>query len=250
MKKLLCLIVGLLIAGPAWAQTSDKGQVDHLATGDLPTCTIGHNLGVRAYDTTLDVEVTCNGTSWVNSGGVGGYDETIYLNADILWVDAAQCTKNTGTQFGGGPTTLTTIDCADNDAGRIGGYYVMPDNWDGGTFTMELDLIMANANPDGFYGGNVVAQCRGDSEAVNNTWGTAALLADLSGAVTVQWDVFNVVSGPVTPNCTTSCQVGDTCFFQFQALAASITNTNPTDVHIPAIQINYGVTGLDKVDDL
>jgi len=71
MKRLLALLAGLLIAGPASA-ISLKGIVANCSTVDLASgACAGLGTGTRAYDTTLGYEVTYTGAAWVASGGTG-----------------------------------------------------------------------------------------------------------------------------------------------------------------------------------
>jgi hypothetical protein len=426
MKKLLAILVSLLLAGPAFAQLSGRGLVDNAATGDLPTCTTGNVTGMRAYDTTLGYEVTCNGTAWVPSGGTGvlgdttitdgtpslGFNDTdvfgtrnpdgslalecltsadcdltLSVNAggtfydslvlegngvgsfwvDLGWpstgaifrvdqggnaslrsntpnisfwdnsetvsdneasigvqcategdcdmtftveadsvsepailidsvgagdwdvklgdtdtnyvnisetgavsfvgtakpqyvsyfstidwnVDGAQCAVNAAVSLSGaagGPHVLKTIDCADNDAGKINTLYAAPDNWDGGDIHVKIDLAYLGADPNGVFGGTVKAMCRGDDELIDTTWGTpVAISHDFSPGTYVQYDAADM-EALVTPDCTTSCQPGDTCFIEFDAVAATITDTDPTNIHILGMTLGVTIDDLDGWD--
>jgi hypothetical protein len=241
-----------------------------MATADLPTCDAGL-IGYRVYDTTLGYEVTCNGSAYVASGGTGTQDDTTYIG-DIIFTGTGKpqyvsyfstidwnvdggvgtgCTINAAVSLSGaagGPHVLKTIDCVDGDAGKINTLYAAPDNWDGGNLHIKMDLAYLGADPNGVFGGTIKATCRGSDELIDTTWGTpVAISHDFAPVTYVQYDAADM-EAIVTPDCTTSCQPGDTCFIEFDTVAATITDTDPTNIHIVGMTIGVTIDDLDGWD--
>lgn len=88
MKWLPILLTSLLLAVPAWGQ-SQRGMVDKIPTGDLPTCSTAtpELYGYRVYDTTADMEMTCsqNAATWIPSYGSEGTlaQDTVFFCGEL-----------------------------------------------------------------------------------------------------------------------------------------------------------------------
>jgi hypothetical protein len=136
------------------------------------------------------------------------------------------------------------VDCTNADGGVIGFELVMTDNWDGGDLFVRFDTVNVNAVPDEILNGNVLAQCRGTDEVINNTWGTAAISVDYTGETT---NATKPMEATVTPDCTTSCQGGDLCFIEFNSLATG-TGTDFSEVYILMAEVGYPIEDNDEVD--
>jgi hypothetical protein len=168
--------------------------------------------------------VTINEAGKINYVGTARPDIVHRVPAANLSIQAP-CATNANTQIGGGPIVLRTVNCTDADGGAIGFELIMTDNWDGGDLFVRFDTTNVNAAPDEVMNGNILAQCRGTDEVINNTWGTAAISVDY----------------------TTSCQGGDICFIEFNSLATS-TGTDLTGVRIIMAEVGYPIEDNDEID--
>jgi hypothetical protein len=121
----------------------------------------------------------------------------------------------------------------------------MPDNWDAGTFTVKVQTTHDNAVPADNLNADVAVQCRGDDEVINNTFGSE-IAADIATYAT-QWDLREVETAAITPNCTTSCLAGDRCYFRWQMDAAG-TTTAVANLHILGFTVGYTIVDVDEVD--
>jgi hypothetical protein len=245
MRNLLTLIVSLLLATSAGAQLSTKGTVASCTTGELlaNTCGVQIIAGQRVWDETLNVSKIYNGSAWVPEAATLD-DKTEYFPARLLVADGVQCAAAADTALNSGPTAGAII-CADNDASIIYWDMAMPDNWDASSIVVRVQLVSDNADPDadGDIDADLTALCRGNDEAIDNTWASeVAFDTDFDGLA--QWDQISDTA-TITPNGTLNS--GDHCYFRY-AVDAAGTDATMTDVFYLGMEVGYGIVDFDEVD--
>ncbi|MBU1567731.1 MAG: hypothetical protein KJ630_19165 [Proteobacteria bacterium] len=161
--------------------------------------------------------------------------DSISWNAGGMVADGTQCADPAKVTINSGPADYTII-CADNDASTIYGHVLMPDSWDGGTVTLELEYLQSAADT-GVLNADVAAQCRGAGETVSNTWGTEVALDD--AAVTGSNAVDHTTTAAITPAGT--CAGGDSLYWRYQIDATGTTTAVATLHHIGA-KVEYTST--------
>jgi len=193
------------------------------------------------------VEDTAFGTGWngdtANAPSQNAvYDmlsvRQMYWGASSMSADGTQCANPAEATLNSGPKTYTVI-CTDNDASTIYGHTVMPDGWDGGTVTFELEYLQSAADTN-VLNSDVAAMCRGAGETINNTWGTEIAIDD--AAVSGSNIVDHTTSAAVTANGT--CAAGDTLFWRIQ-LDATGTTTAVATLHLMGVKATYTVVTHD-----
>ena len=158
--------------------------------------------------------------------------ESIAWNAAGINVDGTQCADPAAVTINSGPIQHTII-CTDNDASSMYGHVIMPDSWDGGTVTFELEYLQTAADTN-VLNADVTMQCRGATETVNSTWGTEVAIDD--AALTGSNAVDTTTSAAVTPNGT--CAGGDTLYWRVQ-IDATGTTTAAATLHFLGAKIEY-----------
>jgi hypothetical protein len=167
---------------------------------------------------------------------IDNHVKSIYLPANALTTDGTQCANPALATINSGPRIYTII-CTDNDASTVFAHLVMPDSWNGGTFTVELEYLQTAADTSAMNS-DVAGQCRGAGETVNNTWGTEIAIDD--AAVSGSNIVDHATSAAITADGT--CAAGDTLFIRWQ-LDATGTTTAVATLHILGMKVEYTVTG-------
>jgi hypothetical protein len=162
--------------------------------------------------------------------------KSIYFPANALTTDGTQCANPALVTINSGPRIYTII-CADNDGSTVHGHVVMPDSWNAGTVTFELEYLQTAADTSAMNS-DIAAMCRGAGETVNSTYGTEIAIDD--AAVSGSNIVDHTTSAAVTANGT--CAAGDTLFFRWQ-LDATGTTTAVATLHILGVKMEYTVTG-------
>lgn len=167
---------------------------------------------------------------------------SIMWNAGAMDADGTQCSDAVQTQLNSGPRKPAII-CTDNDAGIIQGDAPMPDSYDGGTVTFRIEVMSDNATPADEFHVDFAVQCRGNSDIVNNTYGTE-IAADVDfdasgtcgGSACVTWENAFVTTTAVTGNGT--CAAGDHLYWQGSVDATGTTAT-VADVLILSVLMEY-----------
>jgi len=152
--------------------------------------------------------------------------------------DGTNCPANpTAVTINSGPKLFTFI-CGSGSNGDLDFDVVMPDAWDGGTLTFELEFIQtaadtANVNSD------IKAQCRGTGEVPSSTWGTAVAIdkTTISGSNTEE----HVTSAAVTPAGT--CAAGDHLYVRW-TLDVTGTTTPEATLNILGVKMEYSTSSL------
>lgn len=128
---------------------------------------------------------------------------SMYWPAGAMSTDGAQCEDPREVTINSGPKRYI-FNCTDNASSLFYFDTIMPDSWDAGTFTIELAAMDSTASPSQVLDIDFSAQCRGDSDVVNSTWGTAQ-----NAAITfdTQYDEEHATTAAITANGT--CAAGD-----------------------------------------
>ena len=135
---------------------------------------------------------------------------------------------------------MYTIICADNDASTIYGHVTMPDGWNAGTVTFELSVLQA-ADEQAAIQGDVDCQCRGDGEAISNTWSTSPIAID--DTTTGVNKVDTATSAAVT--CAGTCAAGDQLVWRYQVDAEGTAATVAT-LHFLNMKMEFTKTIGDE----
>lgn len=204
MKRFFSLLSILLISGTAFAGPPASPPVD--VSGSIST----HNSDAAAHSAT----------------------QSIFWSAGAFSADGTQCAPASEVQINSGPYTYSII-CADNDASTIYGSVVMPDGWNAGTLTFELEYLQTAADTSALNS-DIACACRGAGEAVNNTWGTEVAIDD--AAVTGSNAVDHTTSAAAT--CNGTCAAGDTLFWRWQ-MDATGTTTAVATLHMLGVKAEY-----------
>lgn len=157
---------------------------------------------------------------------------SFWFGAGALSTDGTQCTDPAERTVNSGPKTWA-VNCADNAGSILYGSVTMPDSYNGGTVTFELVAENENATPSGNLDMDFSAMCRGDSDAVNSTWGTG--VQALVGFDT-QYDIEMATTAAVTPDGT--CAAGDTLFWR-AVMDATGTTSQVADLYIFGVKMEY-----------
>lgn len=191
----------------------------------------GSGLTQRAQLNFIGSTITC-----VDNGGATRTDCTVSIpTASWQWTaaeltpDGVQCRDWYGETIASGPIEKATV-CADNAASAFYGS-VLLERYAGGTIIFTLEAVNTNATPSGILDFDISAQCRGDSDAMNSTWGTAA---NASITFDTQNDLEHADTSSVTPNGT--CAAGDTMFFR-AVMDDTATTTQVADVLITRVSM-------------
>jgi len=191
-------------------------------------------------DTEINIDVADDGldsqhyaANSVDSEHISTIVESVFWDAAGMIPDGTQCdVASDPVTINSGPMQYTAI-CADNDSSTLYGHIVMPDSWDAGTVTFELEYLQTAADTSALNS-DIAAMCRGATETVNNTWGSEVAIDD--AAVTGSNAVDHTTSAAVTANGT--CAGGDTLYFRWQ-LDATGTTTAVATLHILGMKMEY-----------
>ncbi len=158
--------------------------------------------------------------------------ESIVWNAAGITADGIQCANAAKVTINSGPVMYTII-CTDNDASSMYGHVIMPDSYNGGTLTFELEYLQTAAETN-VLNSDVAAQCRGMGETVSSTWGTEIAIDD--AAVSGSNIVDHTTSAAVTPAGT--CAGGDSLWWRIQ-LDATGTTTAVATLYFMGVKMEY-----------
>lgn len=225
---------------------SDAGEMAFLSTTGvnaalgyivLPqgtSCSSVTGLGRPCFDNDDLIEYIGDGSAAVPIGGK--VTKSIYAAAGGFDVDGTQCTEPARRQINSGPRKKA-LNCADNNSSVFEFSLNMPDAWNAGTITVEPQIENENATPSGNWVADFSCQCRGDSDAINSTWGTAQTVTI---ALDTQYDEEHATSAAITPN--GGCAAGDSLYCRGVIVAAS-TTTQMADTYVLGVKVEYGVSG-------
>jgi hypothetical protein len=145
-----------------------------------------------------------------------------------IQVDGTQCQEPFGQQINSGPIQ-GAIFCADNAASILYGS-MQNEDYQGGTLVFTLLAYSANATPSNTIDFDFACQCRGDSDTINSTWGTAQ-----NAAITfdTQYDLEHADTAAAT--CNGTCAAGDTVFWR--AVMDAATTDAVTDTYLLGVSV-------------
>lgn len=164
--------------------------------------------------------------------------KSVYLGAGSWYGDGTQCpTDPTAVTINSGPK-LPTFICADSSSATLHTTFVLPADYVPGTTIKLQQHVIQTAADTGSVNGDVSAQCRGNTETVSSTWGTAVAidLANVTGSNAHNW----FESGAITP--TGTCNPNDllSIRYVFDAVSTSASAT----LHFVAFRVVYSSKSL------
>jgi hypothetical protein len=178
--------------------------------------------------------------------GSGKPRKSVFLAADSLYMQG--CTQVTDTALVAGGLVEPYLTCGDNNAHGFHRGLVMPDSWDAGSITVQLNVINVNASPANNYEIDFSAECDSNADTIATTISTTgeqpALIdfdANQSCGVSAcaQNARVKVTTAAITPN--GSCAKGDLLRIQGQVDATNTTTAQVADVKIYGLLIEYSV---------
>lgn len=165
------------------------------------------------------------------------FTDSLYWPGGSLISDGTQCADPAKATINSGPVVYSVI-CTDNAASIFYGDAIMPDGYDGGTVTFELASIQTAADTN-ILDFDFSAQCRGDSDAINSTWGTAQ---NASITFTTANDIEHATTAALTPDGT--CAAGDTLFWR-AVMDDTATTTAVATANIVGVKMEYTTVRSD-----
>ena len=166
--------------------------------------------------------------------------KSAWFGAGALSTDGTQCAAPAEVTINSGPKIWTII-CTENDASTMYWSFKTPDNWDSGTFTVDHVYIQTAADTGSMLG-ELSAQCRGNGEVVNNTFGSVVELDD--AAVTGSSKNDMITSTAITADGT--CAAGDMVYFRWQYDATGNPTTAAATLNHVGFRVEYSVVSRSQ----
>jgi hypothetical protein len=198
------------------ADLEEELQIGGTTIGDNPAVAIEALLSTGANAASWAPIPDCNNTTekldWGTNPPTCVADQTGgTVTANHAWnmwevmPDGTQCGSVSEQTINSGPH-VAGIKCADNAASAM--YFNLHDGtYGGGTVIFSFAAVNANATPTGVLDFDISCQCRGDSDAMNSTWGT---VQNFSITFDTQNDLELASTAAVTPE--GSCAANDYLF--------------------------------------
>lgn len=164
--------------------------------------------------------------------------KSIWLDAGAASVDGTQCA--TPTESANTLVKTWTIVCQDSDSGAIYWKFAMPDSYDGGTITAELQVYQVGAGTNTIEL-DIAAMCYSHDEAVSAFASPPTGEQAASITLTADNDILHATTSAITPAGTT-CAGGDTFFVTAQVDATASHADIAVDVEIMGVKIEYSTT--------
>jgi len=189
--------------------------------------TIGATVVDDVQTATTNTEVTGDSTTQVASTAF--VQQEIRLAEDWepfdFFMDGTRCKPPVEATINSG-AAIGTMDCDNHASSQFEGNRRL-DDYGGGTIVFTLRAVNVNATPSGVMDWDFRASCRGDGDAMNDTWS-----ANAAAAITfaTQFAEEHVSTAAVTPD--GSCAVGDTLYWQAILDEPSTTTTQMSEVEI------------------
>lgn len=139
-------------------------------TDPLAVFTGGNPAGNVCVEMTSTGTLISAGDTCANLGPAGGTLTKSWSLWEVM-TDGTQCQTVSEQTIATGPH-VAAIECADNAASAL--YFnVNSRSYAGGTLTFTMSGVNSNATPSGDSDFDFSCQCRGDSDLMNSTWGSA-----------------------------------------------------------------------------
>jgi len=164
--------------------------------------------------------------------------KSVYIPAGAMEVSGG-CTLNAAAALLTNGPRLVTISCTDADADSIEFDWVMPDGWNGGTITVELNAFSIGNNTTEVFEMDVAGQCvrSGDSVAAHATTGEQA--------ATITWGAAANREQHATTAAITlqgTCAGGAHVYMRGQTDSTATTMTPMSDLRILGAKMMYGIS--------
>lgn len=201
----------------------NAGKSDTITT-DGAECEQTTGAGVHSYSN------TCKAT------------KSIEFPAGALSTDGTNCGTPTEQVLNSGPK-MWAFSCADSNSSVFyGSVSMLRTGWDAGPVQFTLHLFHGSTETITFAG-DFSAQCRGDSDPINNTWGTA-VAADV--AITTANDTERQTTADVTPEGT--CQPGDMINWRYVVDATNFS-ANAANAKVLKVNMHYKLKSRNGVNE-
>lgn len=166
---------------------------------------------------------------------------SIYIPAGAMDVEGSCAANATAALVTNGPK-VATIGCTDNDADGISFEWVMPDGWDAGTITVELEAFSIGNNNTEVFEMDFAGQCvrTGDAVAAHSTTGEQAATITWGNAANREQ---HATTSAITLNGT--CAAGAHVYMRGQVDATATTMTPMSDLKILGVKVEYGRNAND-----
>jgi hypothetical protein len=183
-----------------------------------------------------------------NDANTTAQTRSIYIPAGSMDVEGTCAANATAVLVTTGPK-LVTIGCTDTNTDGIDFDFVMPDGWDAGTITIELDAFSIGNNSTEVFSMNFSGQCvRGGSDAVaaHTVTSGATATSTTNRAATITWPAAanreeHATTAPLTLNGT--CAAGAHVYMHGLVDATTTTMTPMTDLKILGVKVEYHEDG-------
>lgn len=199
--------------------------------------------GVRDVEGDCDVEeidpdAATSLAAWTYSCTNTRPKKSVWLDAGAASTDGTNC--GVPTESANTLVKTWTIVCADNDSSKIYWKLGMPDSWDGGTVTFELQVYQTAASTNAIQV-DFAAMCYSHDEAVSafGSPPTGEQPADIT--LTSANDILHGTTAAVTVAGTT-CAGGDTLFVTGQVDATASHADIATKMEIMGVKMEYTIT--------
>jgi hypothetical protein len=215
--------------------------------GDATPRTVARGIAATAFPDSIVVDPNTNASTFVSCYASSTsafsrcwndsyYVDTKQWHAGALSTDGTEatgCSTPREVTINSGPKRFI-VNCEDNATSTMYFDIVMPDGWDTRGITLEL-AAMDTTTATTVLDIDFSAQCRGDGDVVNNTWGTAQNASITFGGTA--YTLEHATTAAITPNGT--CAAGDHVFIKGDVDDAG-GNTNGTN-WILALKAEFGL---------
>ena len=164
---------------------------------------------------------------------------SIYIPAGNFDVNGSCALGAAAVLLTSGPKTVS-ITCTDSTSDSIETLWTMPDGWNAGTFTVELNAFNVGTNASTLiYEISWIAKCVGSTEAPG-TWAAVNHSTDVATSLSLTTTdnlIYHATSAALTP--VGGCAAGDTVFLKGEIDATATTMTPMTDLKILGVKVEY-----------